>query len=135
MPLLEDTGYVPSEKYAKAPELLEHSRRIGRHFDLYPRAIFHTEVRKMTWDEVTQRWIVETDRGDTIRARFAASASGPLNMPKLPGVAGIETFKGHSFHTSRWDYDYTGGDLHGKLDKLGDKRIGYVLGFDEFDGC
>jgi cyclohexanone monooxygenase len=80
----------------------------------------------MDWDEKASRWIVKTDRGDTIRARFTASASGPLNMPKLPGVEGIEKFKGHSFHTSRWDYEYTGGTLHGKLDKLGDKRVGFI---------
>jgi cyclohexanone monooxygenase len=126
MPMLEETGFIPTEKYAKAPELLGHARRIGEKFDLYPRAMFHTEVNTMTWDETTARWICETDRGDKIRARFAASASGPLNMPKLPGVEGVEKFKGHSFHTSRWDYGYTGGTLHGKLDKLGDKRVGFI---------
>jgi cyclohexanone monooxygenase len=126
MPLLEETNYIPTEKYAKAPELLEHSRRIGRHFDLYDRAIFHAEVTRMDWDESTNRWIVKTDRGDTIRTRFTASASGPLNMPKLPGVEGVDTFKGHSFHTSRWDYDYTGGTLHGNLDKLANKRVGFI---------
>jgi len=30
LPLLEETGYVPSEKYAKGPEIWEHSRRIAR---------------------------------------------------------------------------------------------------------
>jgi cyclohexanone monooxygenase len=126
MPMLEETNYIPTEKYAKAPELLAHARRIGEKFDLYTRAMFHTEVNKMTWDESAARWVCETNRGDKIRARFAASASGPLNMPKLPGVEGIEKFKGHSFHTSRWDYAYTGGTLHGKLDKLGDKKIGFI---------
>jgi cyclohexanone monooxygenase len=126
MPLLEETGYVPTEKYAKAPELLEHSRRIGRTFGLYERAMFHSEVRTMDWDEASSRWIVGTDRGDKLRARFVATASGPLNMPKLPGVEGINSFKGHSFHTSRWDYEYTGGSLHGNLDKLGDKKIGFI---------
>ena len=80
----------------------------------------------MVWDDAAKRWIVKTDRGDIIRARFAASASGPLNMPKLPGVEGIERYKGHSFHTSRWDYEYTGGNPLGGLDKIGDKRIGFI---------
>jgi cyclohexanone monooxygenase len=126
MPLLEETGYIPTEKYAKAPELLAQCRRIGEKFGLYDRAVFHTEVTAMTWDDAASRWVVETDRGDKIRARFAASASGPLNMPKLPGVEGIESFKGHSFHTSRWDYAYTGGDGYGKMFNLGDKRVGFI---------
>jgi cyclohexanone monooxygenase len=126
MPLLEETGYVPTEKYAKAPELQEHARRIGRHFGLYEKSIFHTEGRDIEWNEETSRWIIKTDRGDTFRAKFFATASGPLNMPKLPGVDGIEKYKGHYFHTSRWDYDYTGGTVLGNLDKIKDKKIGII---------
>jgi cyclohexanone monooxygenase len=126
MPMLEETGFIPTEKYAKAPELLAQSQRIGKKYGLYEKAIFHTEVSRMDWDESSSRWIVKTDRGDTIRARFTASASGPLNMPKLPGVDGIDKFKGHSFHTSRFDYQYTGGDVSGNLNKLGDKRVGFI---------
>ncbi|KAF2395598.1 putative monooxygenase [Trichodelitschia bisporula] len=126
MPLLEETGYIPSEKYAKAPELLAHAARIGRHFGLYSRALFHTEGRDLVWDSDISRWIVTTDRGDTLRARFVATASGPLNMPKLPGVPGIESFAGHKFHTSRWDYGYTGGDGYGNLEGLKDKRVGII---------
>jgi cyclohexanone monooxygenase len=126
MPLLEETGYVPTEKYAKAPELQEHARRIGRHFGLYEKSVFHTEAKEIAWNEEKSRWIIRTDRGDTFRAKFFATASGPLNMPKLPGVDGIEKFKGHYFHTSRWDYDYTGGTILGKLDKIKDKKIGII---------
>ena len=85
-------------------------RRIGRHFGLYERALFQTVISRMAWQEGEGRWLVETDRGDRIRARFVILAGGPLSRPKLPGIPGIETFKGHSFHTSRWDYAYTGGD-------------------------
>ena len=46
----------------------------------------------------------------------SAWAPGPLHVPKLPGIPGIESFKGHSFHTSRWDYDYTGGDPSRRAD-------------------
>jgi len=53
-------------------------------------------------------------------------ANGPLHRPKLPGIPGVEGFKGHSFHTSRWDYDYTGGDSNGGLTRLKDKRIGVI---------
>ena len=126
LPLLEEVGHVPSEKYAHGPEILSHSRAIGRHFGLYEKALFQTEVTDLRWDEAARRWIVETNRGDKIRARFVTMSTGPLHRPKLPGVPGIETFKGHAFHTSRWDYAYTGGDTHGGLTRLADKRVGII---------
>ena len=126
LPLLEEVGYMPVEKYSRAAEILEHSRAIGRHFKLYDDALFQTEVTEMRWDDEGARWIVHTNRGDVIRARFIVTASGPLHRPKLPGIPGVETFKGHSFHTSRWDYGYTGGDCNGGLEKLKDKRIGII---------
>ncbi len=127
MPLLEETGYVPSTKYAKAPELFEHCRRIGRHFDLYRRAVFQTTVTEARWNDESSRWTVKTNRGDVYSSRFIIMAGGStLGRPKLPGVPGVQDFKGHTFHTSRWDYDYTGGDSTGHLDKLRDKRVGIV---------
>ncbi|MDA0650221.1 MAG: NAD(P)/FAD-dependent oxidoreductase, partial [Proteobacteria bacterium] len=126
LPLLEELGYVPKEKYSHAPEILEHSRAIGRHFGLYDGALFQTGVKELRWNEDERRWLVSTDRGDVIRARFVSLASGPLNRPKLPGIPGIRDFRGHTFHTSRWDYDYTGGTAEGGLDKLADKRIAVI---------
>ena len=126
LPLLEELGYMPKEKYSHAPEILEHSRAIGRHFDLCDGALFQTWVQELRWDDDERRWLVSTDRGDMIRARFVSLASGPLNRPKLPGIPGIRDFKGHTFHTSRWDYDYTGGTAEGGLDKLADKRIAVI---------
>ncbi|MBU1374489.1 MAG: NAD(P)/FAD-dependent oxidoreductase [Alphaproteobacteria bacterium] len=126
MPLLEELGYVPTLKYAFGPEILEHSRAIGRKFDLYPRTLFQTEVTDLSWDGATSRWIATTNRGDKLRARFVAMSTGPLHRPKLPGIPGIETFEGHSFHTSRWDYEYTGGDHQGGLTGLADKRVGII---------
>ena len=126
LPLLEELGYVPVEKYSRAPEILKHSRAIGEHFNLYDGALFQTEVTKMAWDDAASRWIIHTNRGDAIRARFVAMANGPLHRPKLPGIPGVETFKGHSFHTSRWDYGYTGGDSNGGLTGLKGKRVGII---------
>ncbi len=127
MPLLEETGHMPSEKYAHAPEILEHCRRIGKHFDLYDRALFHTEVTGLEWDAARSRWIVRTNRGDEFTARFLGMGTGPLHVPKLPGIPGLESFRGHSFHTSRWDYDYTGGDPSGApMDRLAGKRVGII---------
>ena len=127
MPLLEETGHMPSEKYAHAPEILGHCRRIGKQFGLYDNALFHTEVTDLTWDEAHSRWIITTNRGDAFTAQFIGMGTGPLHVPKLPGIAGIESFKGHSFHTSRWDYDYTGGNPSGaRMDRLADKRVGII---------
>ena len=66
LPLLEETGYLPTEKYARAPEILEHARRIGRHYDLYRGALFQTQVTDLRWDETGARWRVATDRGDAL---------------------------------------------------------------------
>jgi cation diffusion facilitator CzcD-associated flavoprotein CzcO len=127
MPLLEETGYMPSEKYAHAPEILAHCRRIGKQYGLYRCALFHTQVESLEWDEARSHWIVRTNRGDAFTAQFIGMGTGPLHVPKLPGIPGIGSFKGHSFHTSRWDYNYTGGNPSGApMDKLADRRVGII---------
>lgn len=126
LPLLEELGYMPSEKYSHAPEILEHSQRIGEQFGLYDRALLQTRVESLRWDDTLNRWIVKTNRGDELRARFVIMALGTISRPKLPGVPGITDFEGRSFHTSRWDYDYTGGDSSGGMDRLTDKRVAVI---------
>jgi cation diffusion facilitator CzcD-associated flavoprotein CzcO len=126
MPLLEETDYLPTEKYAHGDELRAHAVRIGRHFDLYRRTLFQTEVLGLRWNDSKGFWSVETNRKDNIRAQFVIPVAGPLHRPKLPGLRGIESFQGKSFHSSRWDYNYTGGNAAGGLTKLSDKRVGII---------
>ncbi len=126
LPLLEETGFIPASKYTPAPEILAHCHRIAMHFSLYDNAILQTEVTEVRWNEELRRWIITTNRGDEIRARFISMANGPLHRPKLPGISGVETFAGHSFHTSRWDYEYTGGTSKGNLTGLKDKVVGII---------
>ena len=126
LPLLEELGYIPKEKYSYVGEIFEHSQRIGEHYKLYDTALLQTRVKELRWDEDIKRWHIATNRGDDLRARFVVMALGTASRAKLPGIPGIETFKGHSFHTSRWDYDYTGGDTKGDLHKLADKRVAVI---------
>jgi cyclohexanone monooxygenase len=126
LPMLEEMGYLPSERYPKAAEIYAYCRKLAERFALYPAALFQTHVQRVEWDESRTRWIVGTDRADRIAARFVVSCTGLLSKPKLPGIPGIETFEGHSFHTSRWHYDYTGGDAEGGLTGLADKVVGII---------
>jgi cyclohexanone monooxygenase len=126
LPLLEELCTIPTEKYAQAKEILAHSQAIGRHYDLYDGALFQTEVTGMKWEEADARWVVSTNKGDRLRARFVAMANGPMHRPKLPGIPGLQDFKGHSFHTSRWDYQYTGGSPGNPLSRLTEKRVAVI---------
>jgi cation diffusion facilitator CzcD-associated flavoprotein CzcO len=126
LPLLEETGYIPTEKYAKGPEILAYLQSVGRRYDLYDDACFQTEISEIRWEEADERWIVTTNRDDAIRARFVVMSSGPLSRPKLPAIPGISTYQGHTFHTSRWDYEYTGGSSEGGMDGLAGKRVGII---------
>ena len=127
LPLLEETGHMPTKKYAFAPEILQQCRRIGETYNLDDKALFHTQVTDLRWDEEKRVWRIQTNRGDEFTAQIVGMGTGPLHVPKLPGISGIETFQGHSFHTSRWDYEYTGGNPVGApLEKLKDKKVAII---------
>ncbi|HEX5300025.1 MAG TPA: NAD(P)/FAD-dependent oxidoreductase [Streptosporangiaceae bacterium] len=125
MPLLEETGHMPTEKYVHGPEILAHCQRIGKMFGLYSDALFHTEVTGLAWDGA--RWVISTSRGDRLTAQFVVLGTGSLSVPKLPGIPGITSFRGRSFHTSRWDWEYTGGSPGGApMTGLAGKRVGII---------
>ena len=126
LPLLEETGYMPTEKYVKAYEIFAYCQLLGRTLDLYSKALFQTEVEDMRWDDESQRWRTTTSRGDDLSSKFVIIAGGVLHRPKLPDVDGIRGFKGKMFHTSRWDYGYTGGSPTEKMVNLADKRVGII---------
>lgn len=126
LPLLEELNYIPSERYAHAPEIRHHLQAIARHYDLYRNALLQTTVTGMTWNDDAKHWHVTTDRHDQLTANLVAVSPGSLTRPKLPGIPGIDEFAGHTFHTSRWDYAYTGGDESGGLTRLRDKRVGII---------
>jgi len=116
MPLLDETGYIPTMKFASGFEIFEYCQQLAERYGFYDHCLFHTVVTRTEWDEQAERWTVSTDRGDAMRARFVILANGVLTSPRLARIPGMETFRGQSFHTSRWDYDV---DLQGK-------RIGII---------
>lgn len=128
LPLLEETGFLPSKKFSDGAEIYGYCKKIAETFGFADKGVFHTLITSLRWDDSINRWRVGTSRGDEFRARFVVMACGVLNMPKLPGIAGIDTFKGKMFHTARWDYDYTGGEPGSNpvLSRLADKRVAIV---------
>jgi cyclohexanone monooxygenase len=126
LPLLEDTGYMPTKKYAHASEVFAYAQLLARKFDLYEKAIFQTTVESAVWNEEIQKWIIETDRGDRLECRYFVICGGVLHKAKLPNLPGIESFEGDAFHTSRWDYAVTGGGPEEAMDRLSDKVVGII---------
>ncbi|MEV6302983.1 NAD(P)/FAD-dependent oxidoreductase [Actinoplanes sp. NPDC051861] len=126
MPLLEEVGYVPKWRYAPGEEIRQHCIAIAKRFDLYADTMFHTRVTGLTWDDEDASWTVTTDRGDVFQSRYVVLSSGTLSQPKLPGIPGLDEFEGHLFHSSRWDYEYTGGDQTGGLTGLAGKRVAVI---------
>jgi cation diffusion facilitator CzcD-associated flavoprotein CzcO len=126
MPMLEELGYVPTRRYAYGEEILAHLRAVADRFELERDALFHTGVTRAEWREDEARWLVTTDRGDTVRSRWYVLAVGILNLMKLPAIPGMEAFAGRSFHTARWDFGYTGGAAHEPLTGLAGKKVALV---------
>jgi cation diffusion facilitator CzcD-associated flavoprotein CzcO len=122
LPLLDEMKYMPGRLYAKGPEIFAYCQAIAKRYDLYDLAVFGTTVLSTMWDDKTKLWTLKTDRGDTMKARFVICANGTLSKPKLSKIKGMESFKGYSFHTSRWDYAYTGREL----ENLSDKVVGII---------
>jgi cation diffusion facilitator CzcD-associated flavoprotein CzcO len=127
MPMLEEMDYVPTARYATGEEIRRHLDAIAHRYDLVNDALFHTGVETSEWDEDGSWWVLHTDRGDEIRARYLVVAPGILNLVKLPRIPGMEGFQGKAFHTARWDYEYTGGAPDDtRLTKLSDKVVGII---------
>ncbi|MBB4858440.1 cyclohexanone monooxygenase [Novosphingobium chloroacetimidivorans] len=128
LPLLEEMGTLPSKKFADGKEIYDYIQTIVDKFEFRDKALLHTEITAIQWDESIKRYRIATNRGDTIRAQHVIMCGGTLSTPKFPSMPGLHKFKGKMFHTSRWDFEYTGGEWGNPvLDKLADKRVA-ILG-------
>jgi cation diffusion facilitator CzcD-associated flavoprotein CzcO len=127
MPMLEEMEYVPKKRYAQGEEIREHVEAIAQRFHLVDAALFHTGVQRTEWDDDRSRWVLRTDRGDEIRAKYVIMAVGILNLMKIPVIPGMDTFAGPAFHTARWDYEYTGGSQQDpRMTGLADQVVGVI---------
>lgn len=135
LPLLEETGYVPKHRYGYGPELKEYAGLVASTWNLQNRGLFYSTAQKAKWDAGTSTWHTTIHReapnqpSETmeIRSDLLILASGIINRPKMPRFPGLEGYKGHIFHTSRWDYNYTGGSPENpKLDQLNGKKVAFI---------
>lgn len=126
LPMLEELDYIPTRRYAFGEEIRGHLGAIANRFDLVDDALFHTGVTRAEWQEDAARWLIRTDRGDEVGCRWYVLAVGILNLMKLPTIPGMEDFAGRSFHTGRWDYEYTGGGPDQPLTGLADKVVALI---------
>jgi len=126
LPMLEEVGYIPKEKYSFQPEIFGFLQTLAAKYELYKHALLRTTVTGARWDAERHSWLVTTDHGDEVSTALLVLASGDFSHPKLPGIAGIQKFQGKMFHTSRWDYEYTGGDASGGLTRLADRRVALI---------
>ncbi len=100
-----------SERYASQPEILRYLNHVADRFDLRRDIQFETRVTAASFDQATQRWSLQTDRGDQVSAKFCIMATGCLSAAKIPNFPGLQSFQGQWFHTGNWPHkevDFTG---------------------------
>jgi len=100
-----------TERYASQPEILTYLNHVAERFDLRRSIRFETRVTAAIFDDSADRWIIRTDRGERVSARFCIMATGCLSAAKVPEFKGIETFRGKRYHTGHWPHegvDFTG---------------------------
>lgn len=100
-----------SRSYAPGHELKSYAVHCADKYGLHARTRFGTLVEEAAWDNARDCWRLRTATGSEITARYLVNGSGPLNIPKLPDIAGVETFSGTTMHTARWDHS---AELEGK---------------------
>jgi cation diffusion facilitator CzcD-associated flavoprotein CzcO len=101
-----------TERYPAQPEIRRYLDHVADRFDLRPDIRLGSRVTELAYGEATHSWTSRSDDGFTAEATYCVLASGMLTVPNTPGIPGIETFAGDTFHTARWPE--AGVDLHGR---------------------
>lgn len=132
LPYLEETGYIPKNRYSEGEEIREYVNLVAQKWGLVDCAVFQTQAQKIVWDGDAKEWsadLIQHCKGQypetlQIRSKFVTLAAGVLNWPKLPSIPGILDYQGHMFHPARWAYDITGGSPKDpSLINLKDKNV------------
>jgi cation diffusion facilitator CzcD-associated flavoprotein CzcO len=97
--------------YAHGHELKAYAEHCASKYGIRPKIRFNTKVVDATFDDEHNLWRLNLESGEQIRARFLVNAGGVLTIPKLPDIAGVDSFDGITMHTARWDHTQ---DLTGK---------------------
>ncbi|MGV9545227.1 NAD(P)-binding domain-containing protein [Nocardia beijingensis] len=115
MSLMYSFSFAPNpgwtRGYARQPEILAYLRAFADDQDLRRSIVFGAEVVSQVFDDDTDTWTLRTGNGDTYVTRTVIAATGPLHIPNIPDLPGVERFAGSAFHSSRWDHEE---DLAGK---------------------
>ena len=94
-----------SEHFASQPEILRYLQHVADKFDLVKDIQFSSEVQSAIYSDDTRSWEIRLQDGSRFRSRFLITGIGLLSQPTLPRIPGIDSFKGQSFHTSRWPHE------------------------------
>ena len=100
-----------SSRYPEQPEIERYLNHVADRFDLRRDIRLKTRVTRAEFDDASNRWLVQTERGEPVSARFLVAAVGCLSDANLPDIPGRGSFSGEAYHTARWprdDVDFTG---------------------------
>ena len=95
-----------SKRYAEAPEIFQYIQDVVQQFNLREYCQFNSEVVHTEYHEKDCVWHVALKDGRQLSCQYLVFASGPLHVPQIPHIKGIEKFQGKVFHSSQWDHQY-----------------------------
>lgn len=100
-----------SRHFSPQAEILEYIEACVDKYGVRPHIRFDTPIASARWDEDEDLWRLESAAGERFSARVLVAGTGPLRLPRMPDLPGLEDFQGPAFHSARWDHDV---DLTGK---------------------
>ncbi len=104
--------WVWSERYAAQPEILRYANHVADRFDLRRDIQFSTRVHAAVFDETADCWVLEVGDDDQVTATHCIMATGCLSSANTPKFAGLDRFRGETYHTGHWPHE--GVDFSGK---------------------
>jgi cation diffusion facilitator CzcD-associated flavoprotein CzcO len=130
---------MPKQKYSSSVEIRTYLESLVKRYNLESRILYRSQVTGLEWDESSKAWKTgltirrgpsgKEEKNISVYADFVTLASGLFPYPQVPKVPGLADFKGEMFHTSRWNYDVTGGSsdtAFPEMEKLRGKRVGVI---------